>query len=174
MKKKLPLHTKIFIGLAVGLVAGLFCNIFLNGSEEVKWIVGNLAYPAGQVFLRMIFMIIVPLIFTAIVLGVADFSDIHKIGRVGIKSLLFTIIITAVSVLIGITLVNVLQPGVGISTENRDALMQTLTNNQAVSNIYYSKGNKSFVQLVLDIIPRNPFVILLMRLIQITSGGYYL
>ncbi len=159
MKKKLPLHTKIFIGLAVGLVAGLFCNIFLNGSEEVKWIVGNLAYPAGQVFLRMIFMIIVPLIFTAIVLGVADFSDIHKIGRVGIKSLLFTIIITAVSVLIGITLVNVLQPGVGISTENRDALMQTLTNNQAVSNIITTaKESKSFVQIVLDIIPRNPFV----------------
>ncbi|RJP74315.1 MAG: dicarboxylate/amino acid:cation symporter [Ignavibacteriales bacterium] len=159
MKQKLPLHTKIFIGLAVGLIAGLLCNIFLNGSEEVKWVVSNIAYPAGQVFLRMIFMIIVPLIFTAIVLGVADFSDIHKIGRVGIKSLLFTIIITAISVIIGITLVNVIQPGVGISAENRDALMQTLSNNQAVSNIITTaKESKSFVQIILDIIPRNPFV----------------
>jgi DAACS family dicarboxylate/amino acid:cation (Na+ or H+) symporter len=159
MKKRLPLHTKIFIGLAVGLIAGLLCNIFLNGSEEVKWIVSNIAYPAGQIFLRMIFMIIVPLIFTAIVLGVADFSDIHKIGRVGIKSLLFTIVITAISVLIGITLVNTIQPGVGISAENRDALMQTLTNNQAVLNIITTaKESKSFVQIILDIIPRNPFV----------------
>jgi DAACS family dicarboxylate/amino acid:cation (Na+ or H+) symporter len=159
MKKKLPLHSKIFIGLTVGLVAGLFCNIFLNGSEEVKWIVSNIAYPAGQIFLRLIFMIIVPLIFTAIVLGIADFSDIHKIGRVGLKSLLFTVVITAISVLIGITLVNIVQPGTGITDSNREVLMQTLTNNQAVSNIVTTaKETKSFIQIILDIIPRNPFV----------------
>ncbi|MCU7501400.1 MAG: cation:dicarboxylase symporter family transporter, partial [Ignavibacteria bacterium] len=68
---KLSLHVKIFIGLAVGLLAGLLCNIFFNGSPEIQWIVSNVSYPLGQVFLRLIFMIIIPLIFTAIVLGVA-------------------------------------------------------------------------------------------------------
>ncbi|MCX6152026.1 MAG: dicarboxylate/amino acid:cation symporter [Ignavibacteriales bacterium] len=159
MKKKLPLHTRIFIGLAVGLIAGLLCNIFLNGNPQVQWIVSNIAYPAGQIFLRMIFMIIVPLIFTAIVLGVADFSDIRKIGRVGFKSLAFTIVITAVSVLIGIILVNLVQPGVGISAANRQALMQTLSNNQAVSNIVSTaKESKNLIQILVEIIPRNPFV----------------
>jgi dicarboxylate/amino acid:cation (Na+ or H+) symporter, DAACS family len=160
MSKKLPLHTKIFIGLAVGLIAGLLCNFFLNGNNDVKWIVSNIAFPVGQIFLRMIFMIIVPLIFTAIVLGVADFKDIHKIGRVGFKSLLFTLVITAVSVLIGIALVNTFQPGIGITQENRSALMQTLSNNnKVVSNIVTTvRETKSFLQILVDIIPRNPFV----------------
>ncbi|MGE5353883.1 MAG: dicarboxylate/amino acid:cation symporter [Acidobacteriota bacterium] len=156
---KLSLHVKIFIGLATGLLAGLFCNIFFNGSPEIQWIVSNVSYPLGQVFLRLIFMIIIPLIFTAIVLGVADFSDVHKIGRVGVKSLLFTIIITALSVLIGISLVNLVRPGSGISGASREALMQTLNNNQAVSGIVTSaRESKTFLQILVDIIPRNPFV----------------
>ena len=73
--KKLPLHTKIFIGLFTGLAAGLISNIFFNGNPNVLWTVNNLAYPLGQVFLRLIFMIIVPLIFSAIALGVADFGE---------------------------------------------------------------------------------------------------
>jgi len=155
----LALHTKIFIGLFVGLTSGLLCNIFLEGNETVKWIVSNIAYPAGQIFLRMIFMIVIPLIFTAIVLGVADFKDIHKIGRVGFKTLSFTVIITAVSVIIGLTLVNVIQPGTGISQESRTALMQTLTNNQSISGIVTkAEESKSFLQILLDLIPRNPFV----------------
>lgn len=105
MKKKLPLHIKIFIGLFAGLALGLLANIFFGGAPEIKWIVTNVAYPVGQTFLRLIFMIIIPLIFTAIVLGVADFRDLKKIGRVGGKILFFTVIITAVSVIIGITIV---------------------------------------------------------------------
>jgi len=156
---KLSLHVKIFIGLAVGLAAGLFCNIVFNGSPDIQWIVSNISYPLGQVFLRLIFMIIIPLIFTAIVLGVADFSDVHKIGRVGVKSLLFTVVITAISVLIGITLVNLVRPGSGISGPSREALMHTLTNNQAVTGIVTSaRQSKTFLQILVDIIPRNPFV----------------
>lgn len=159
MKKKFPLHTKIIIGLLVGLVAGLIVNSLYPGNQNVQWFVSNIAYPAGQVFLRMIFMIVIPLIFTAIVLGVADFKDIHKIGRVGIKSLMFTIVITAVSVLIGIVLVNLVQPGANILAEDRDSLLQTLSNNPNLTNVISSaKETKSLMQILIDIIPRNPFV----------------
>jgi len=158
-KKTLPLHTKIFIGLFTGLVLGLFCNIFFKDTETVEWIVSNVAFPAGQIFLRMIFMIVVPLIFTAIVLGVADFRDLHKIGRVGFKTLAFTVVITAVSVMIGMTMVNLVQPGIGISPENRDALMQTLSGNQSVAQVVTTaKESKNFLQVLIDLIPRNPFV----------------
>lgn len=159
MKKKLPLHTKILIGLLFGLISGLIVNTLYPANQNVQWFVSNIAYPAGQIFLRMIFMIVIPLIFTAIVLGVADFKDIHKIGRVGIKSLLFTVVITAVSVLIGIVLVNLVQPGSRILAEDREALIQTLSNNQNVSNIVSAaKDTKGLMQIVIDIIPRNPFV----------------
>ena len=158
-KKKLPLHVKIFIGLLSGLALGLLSNIFLNGNQNILWLVSNVAYPVGQIFLRMIFMIIVPLIFTAIVLGVADFRDLKKIGRVGGKVLLFTIVITAVSVIIGMTIVNVFHPGSGINEQDRNSLIQTITNKQNVTGILTSaKEAKSFTQLIVDIIPRNPFV----------------
>ncbi|MDD1444390.1 dicarboxylate/amino acid:cation symporter, partial [Dolichospermum sp. ST_sed3] len=159
MKKKLPLHTKILLGLLFGLTSGLIVNALYPANQNVQWFVSNIAYPAGQIFLRMIFMIVIPLIFTAIVLGVADFKDIHKIGRVGIKSLLFTVVITAVSVLIGITLVNIVQPGARILAEDREALIQTLSNNQNVSNIVSAaKETKGLMHIIIDIIPRNPFV----------------
>jgi DAACS family dicarboxylate/amino acid:cation (Na+ or H+) symporter len=159
LKKKLPLHTKILLGLLIGLISGLVVNTLYPANQNVQWFVSNIAYPAGQIFLRMIFMIVIPLIFTAIVLGVADFKDIHKIGRVGIKSLLFTVVITAVSVLIGITLVNLVQPGARILAEDREALIQTLSNNQNVSQIVSAaKETKGLMQIIIDIIPRNPFV----------------
>jgi DAACS family dicarboxylate/amino acid:cation (Na+ or H+) symporter len=158
-KKPLPLHIKIFIGLFVGLTLGLLSNIFLKDNKSVEWVVTNIAFPAGQIFLRMIFMIVIPLIFTAIVLGVADFRDISKIGRVGFKILFFTVIITAVSVIIGLLIVNIVQPGTGIPEESRAELIQTLTNNQSVSGIVTkAEESKSFIQILIEIIPRNLFV----------------
>jgi DAACS family dicarboxylate/amino acid:cation (Na+ or H+) symporter len=157
-RKPLKLYNKIFIGLFAGIISGLLCDLFLPNDETVKWIVTNVAYPAGQIFLRMIFMIVIPLIFTAIVLGVADFRDINKIGRVGFRTLGFTVIITAVSVFIGLTLVNVFQPGIGIAQEEREALMQTMSNNQSLTGIITSaEESKDIIQTLLNLIPRNPF-----------------
>ncbi|HVO74109.1 MAG TPA: dicarboxylate/amino acid:cation symporter [Ignavibacteriaceae bacterium] len=157
-KKSLPLHTKIFIGLFTGLVLGLFCNIFFKDNENIEWIVKNIAYPAGQIFLRMIFMVVIPLIFTAIVLGVADFRDIRKVGRIGFKTLGFTLIITAVSVLIGLTIVNIVQPGKGISVDDRNSLISTLTAQPAAGLVKNAEESKTFIEIIVDLIPRNPFV----------------
>ena len=157
-KKTVPLHTKILIGLFVGIFFGLLANIFFNGNKDIQWLVSNVAYPVGQLFLRLIFMIIIPLIFSAIVLGVADFRDLNKIGRVGGKVLMFTVVITAISVIIGMTIVNIVQPGSGISEDKRAALTQVITNNQTVTSIIATATeSKSFLQIIVDIIPRNPF-----------------
>lgn len=155
----MKLHSKILLGLLIGLIFGLSCNLFVTDKDLLKWIVENISYPIGQIFIRMIFMIVIPLIFTAIVLGLADFRDIHKIGVVGLKTLMFTIVITAVSVIIGLVIVNLVQPGTGISPESRTELMNSLTSNQSVSSIIKTaEESKSFVQIILDLIPRNPFV----------------
>lgn len=155
----MKLHSKILLGLLIGLIFGLSCNLFVTDKDLLKWIVENISYPIGQIFIRMIFMIVIPLIFTAIVLGLADFRDIHKIGVVGLKTLLFTIVITTVSVIIGLVIVNLVQPGTGISPESRTELMNSLTSNQSVSSIIKTaEESKSFVQIILDLIPRNPFV----------------
>jgi dicarboxylate/amino acid:cation (Na+ or H+) symporter, DAACS family len=171
-KKSYPLHYKIFAGLFTGLILGLAANIFLPGNEIVKWSVDNIAYPAGQIFLRMIFMLIIPLIFTAIVLGIADFRDLGKIGRVGTKLLLFTVVITSISVLIGIILVNLLNPGGGISSESRELLTSHLPASQAVSGIISSaEESKGFIQIIIDMIPRNPFAEIVFYLDPNYKGG---
>jgi len=154
----LPLHTKIFIGLFIGLVLGLLCNIFLPGSEAVKWIVENIAKPIGQIFLRLVFMVVIPLIFTAIVLGVADLGDVRRIGRIGTKTLLFTLVITGLGVAVGITLVNIFQPGI-LTLEAREQLLGALSDPSKVSEIVSNaKEAKTAIQTILDIIPRNPLL----------------
>jgi DAACS family dicarboxylate/amino acid:cation (Na+ or H+) symporter len=153
----LPLYIKIFIGLAVGLVLGLACEFFLPGDARVRWVVDNVANPIGQVFLRSIFMIVIPLIFTAIVLGVADLGDVRKIGRIGLKTLVFTIAITGISVLIGLVLVNTVRPGVGLPEASRTALLEQVKANEKVGTIVTSASEaKTPIQTLVDIIPRNP------------------
>jgi dicarboxylate/amino acid:cation (Na+ or H+) symporter, DAACS family len=154
----MKLHSKILLGLFIGIVLGLLCNLFIDDKQQIQWMVNYISYPLGQIFLRMIFMIVVPLIFVAIVLGVADFKDIRKIGRIGGKAIAFTLVITTVSVLIGIVAVNVIQPGRQISEADRTVLIQTISGSESVTGIVKTaKESKDIIQIIIDIVPRNPF-----------------
>src|ERR1043165_1695994 len=83
--KGIPLHTKILIGLALGVIAGISVNKILGGDHPtVVWIVDNITQPVGQLFLRLLLMIVVPLVFASLVVGVAGIGDIRKLGRVGL------------------------------------------------------------------------------------------
>jgi DAACS family dicarboxylate/amino acid:cation (Na+ or H+) symporter len=154
----MKLHSKILIGLLAGIILGLLCNLLITDKEQIQWMVNNISNPLGQIFLRLIFMIVVPLIFVAIVLGVADFRDIHKIGRIGIKAVVFTLVITTVSVLIGIIAVNVIEPGKQISAPDRAELIQTISGGEPVEQIVSTaKESKDLLRILIDIIPKNPF-----------------
>jgi DAACS family dicarboxylate/amino acid:cation (Na+ or H+) symporter len=154
----MKLHSKILLGLFVGILLGLLCNLFIEDKEQIQWLVNYVSNPLGQIFLRMIFMIVVPLIFVAIVLGVADFKDIRKIGRIGGKAIAFTLVITTVSVLIGIIAVNVIEPGKQIPESERTELIQTISGGEPVTQIVNTaKESKNILQIIIDIVPRNPF-----------------
>src|SRR5829696_1372012 len=85
--KGVPPHTKILIGLALGVIAGVSVNRVLGGDHPtVVWIVDNITQPVGQLFLRLLLMIVVPLVFASLVVGVAGIGDVRKLGRVGLKS----------------------------------------------------------------------------------------
>lgn len=113
--KGIPLHTKILIGLAVGVIAGLIVNWSLGGSDpRVTMIVENFTRPVGQLFLNLLLMIVVPLVFASLVVGVAGIGDIRKLGRIGAKSFAYTLIISAISVIIGLGLANFISPGTRI------------------------------------------------------------
>src|SRR5688572_21427263 len=100
------------LGLAAGAAAGVTANLVLGGDHAaVAWINRYVAGPVGQIFLRMLFMIVMPLVFASIALGVAGIGDVRKVGRVGGKTLLFFLITTAMSSALGLLLAATLRPG---------------------------------------------------------------
>lgn len=121
--KGIPLHTKILAGLVIGVIGGLTVNLSLGGENpNVAWFVENFTRPIGQLFLNLLLMIVVPLVFSSLVVGVAGIGDIRKLGRIGAKSFTYTLIISAISVIIGLTLANLIQPGKKVDPETRTKL----------------------------------------------------
>ncbi len=111
---KMPFHWKIGIGFGVGLLLGLIVHMASPGADWVRLVTTYLTTPVSGLFLNLIFMLIVPLIFSALVMGVSEMGDIRSLGRIGWKSLAYTIVLSGVAVLIGLVLVNLLKPGAGV------------------------------------------------------------
>ncbi len=111
---KMPFHWKIGIGFGIGLLFGLVVHMVAPGAEWVNLVTTYLTRPVSGLFLNLIFMLIVPLIFSALVMGVSEMGDIRALGRIGWKSLAYTVVLSGVAVLIGLLLVNLLKPGVGV------------------------------------------------------------
>lgn len=153
----LALHWQILIGLLIGGIAGVIFNESL--SPETKrsfdWHIKTFIDPIGKIFLRLIFMVVIPLIFSALVLGVVEIGDVRKLGRIGLKTLLLTVVLSSVSVLIGVGLVNVVQPGAAIPDEKKVEL-RSLYAAGAEDAVAKAGKSKTIVDALLDIIPRNP------------------
>ena len=123
--KGVPAHRRILIGLTTGVLAGIGANIFLGGSHPaVAWTINHLTEPVGTLFLRLLLLFVVPLVFSSLIVGVAGVGDIRKLGRIGLKAFGYTLVISAVSVLIGLTLANVVKPGKRIDPETAAQLKQ--------------------------------------------------
>lgn len=159
--KGMPLHTKILIGLVVGVVAGLIVNWTLGGDNPwVAWTVKNFTEPIGRLFLNLLLMIVVPLVFSSLVVGVAGIGDIRKLGRIGAKSFIYTLIISAISVLIGLTLANTIRPGERMDQDVRTALEQRYSSGAKESVETATKAadtDTALMSVVKTIVPSNVF-----------------
>jgi dicarboxylate/amino acid:cation (Na+ or H+) symporter, DAACS family len=159
--KGIPLHTKILIGLSLGVVAGIAVNRIFGGDHpRVVWVIDNITQPVGQLFLRLLLMIVVLLVFSSLVVGVAGIGDIRKLGRVGLKSFGYCLVISAISVAIGITLANTIRPGERIDPATSAALQQRFAGDttKAVDAAKASTSASSpMMQVVETIVPKNPF-----------------
>jgi len=158
--KGMPLHTRILVGLAVGVIAGLAVNKGFGGDHpRVVWIVDNFTQPIGQLFLRLLLMIVVPLVFSSLVVGVAGIGDIRKLGRVGLKSFGYCLVISAVSVVIGLTLANTIKPGKRIDPATSAALQQRYAT-EATKTVEAAKKSGAvpspLMQVVDTLVPSNP------------------
>lgn len=125
-KKSMPLHTKILWSLLAGTIFGIVAQFIAAGNpdmqERVGWVVDKIADPVGNIFLAMIFMIVVPLLLSALILGIGELGDVVKVGRIGIRTLVMTVIFSGIAVALAFGGVWLVKPGSRISTEKRDAL----------------------------------------------------
>jgi Na+/H+-dicarboxylate symporter len=147
----------MLVGFLVGGGAGLIINLHVGPETPwVHWLTSSVTGPAGQMFLKLLFMLVLPLLFSALVVGAAEMGDLKSLGRVGLKTLAFTVIISAVAVLIGLGMVNYFQPGAGVDPElARRLLAQSADGASAiVGNAPKSIEAGSFF---LDLIPSNVF-----------------
>ena len=155
---KWPLPNQILFGLVLGAALGLVAERTVTEPEALKtlgWWLANVIQPVGRLFIRIIFMIVIPLIFAAIVLGVAEMGDVRKLGRVGLKSLLFTFLLTGTSVVLGLALVTAFAPGRHLSEKTKQEL--TAKYGSAVGE-RVAQGTKTapLAETVLALIPQNP------------------
>lgn len=170
------LHWQILIGLGLGAVAGLlagkFCPPDADGTpnDGLEWVAKNIAEPLGQVFLRLIFMVVVPLVFSALSLGVAGIGDLRRLGRLGLRTLVFTVLLSSLSVAIGLGLVNTIRPGARLPETKREELQARFATND-VKAVSQAKQAKSIRDTLLDIIPRNPLQEMVGALDGSSPGG---
>lgn len=141
----------MMIGILVGAGAGLVAN--LVGGEEAPgliWFVANVARPIGQIFLRLLFMLVVPLLFSALVVGISDL-DLRALGRIGGRTLLYTVLVSLIAVLIGLALVNVVRPG---DTPAAESLRAMARGGQGVRAMP-AAPNQSAAEQIISMVPDN-------------------
>ncbi|HEX6314971.1 MAG TPA: dicarboxylate/amino acid:cation symporter [Gemmatimonadaceae bacterium] len=154
--KGMKLHTKILLGLLIGAVVGISANQVLGADHAaVDWVNKYLAGPIGQIFLRMLFMIVIPLVFASISLGVAGLGDLGKAGRVGAKAVAYFFASTALAATLGLIIVSAIRPGEGLDPTVREGLLQQYASD-ASARVQAAQTGGFGIGTIVNIVTRNP------------------
>jgi dicarboxylate/amino acid:cation (Na+ or H+) symporter, DAACS family len=151
-RPRVKLHTRLFIAL----VAGIALGAALHSRSDSTWINAvnaNLLRPIGQIFLRSIFMIVVPMVFSALVIGVYDLGRGRDLSGVAGRTLWFTVVMSTLSVVIGMVLVNALRPGESVALQEAIAAQPSAGVKAIEAN---AAARKSVADTIIELVPRNP------------------
>lgn len=147
---KISLAWQILIALVLGVLVGSM----MHGGESTDWLVTNFFKPAGDIFIRLIKMIVVPIVVSTLVVGIAGVGDAKKLGRIGLKTIIYFEIITTIAIIIGLMAANVFQPGHGIDMSQLNAV--DISQYKATTAEVQS-GAHSLVITIMSLIPTNIF-----------------
>ncbi|MGA8136425.1 MAG: glutamate/aspartate:proton symporter GltP [Pseudomonas gingeri] len=152
-KAKLSLAWQIVIGLLLGIAVGALLN---HSSADKAWWIGTVLQPAGDLFIRLIKMIVIPIVISSLIVGIAGVGDGKKLGRIGFKTLLYFEIITTVAIIVGLVLANLFQPGHGIDM----SLLGSTDISQYEKTTNEVQANHAFITTLLNLVPSNIFAAL--------------
>lgn len=154
--KKLELHWKILIGMVLGLLFGfVMTQISWGTGFVVDWI-----KPLGDIFIKLLKLIAIPLILASLIKGISDLKDISKFRNIGLRTIVIYIVTTIFAITIGLLLVNTLQPGDGISEETITKITETYANDSEVQSKIAEAGRQKSsgpLQFLQDMVPDNAF-----------------
>ena len=117
------LQWRILIGFVAGLVGGLMAYTLARDAAWVEWLVTYLTGPIGQIFLRLLFMLVIPLLFAALVVGIAEMGEVRALRKIGLTTLAYTVIVSSIAVVISLLLVNLIRPGDGVDRAAAEELL---------------------------------------------------
>ena len=147
--KKVSLAWQILLSLVLGILLGSYLHYH---AESRDWLISNLLTPAGDIFIHLIKMIVVPIVISTLVVGIAGVGDAKQLGRIGAKTIIYFEVITTVAIVLGITLANVFQPGTGIDMSQLAAVDISKYQNTTAEVQSHAHG---LMGTILSLVPTN-------------------
>lgn len=154
--QRLKPHSKMLLALLLGAGLGVAANQWYGASDPIVDRLNHyIAGPIGQIFLRLLFMLVVPLVFASIASGVAQVGDLRRVGRIGSKAMAFFLGSTALAAALGLLAVSLVRPGERMPPETRAELMATYATD-ASTTVRAAATSDFGIQTIVNIVPRNP------------------
>ncbi|SFS65399.1 cation:dicarboxylate symporter family transporter [Marininema halotolerans] len=144
--KRISLAWQIIIGLIAGIIVGA---VFYKSEAVVSYL-----QPIGDIFIHLIKMIVIPIVISSLIVGVAGVGDNKKLGRLGLKTIIYFEIITTVALVVGLLLANVFQPGTGV---DMDSLSKGDLSSYMDTANAEKKEDHGFISILVSIVPQNVF-----------------
>ncbi|MGG3160343.1 cation:dicarboxylase symporter family transporter [Geobacillus stearothermophilus] len=142
--RKIGLAWQILIGLILGIIVGA---VFYGNPNVAAYL-----QPIGDIFLRLIKMIVIPIVVSSLIVGVANVGDVKKLGKLGGKTILYFEIITTIAIVVGLLAANVFQPGAGVNIKSLEK-----TDIQSYIDTTNEVQHHSMVETFVNIVPKNVF-----------------
>lgn len=153
-KKGLSLQWQMLIGFMTGLTLGLIVHMSARDAAWVEIVTAYVTEPIGQIFLRLLFMLVIPLLFSALVIGIAEMGEIRSLRRVGMRTLIYTFLVSSIAVAVSLAAVNLLQPGQGVDPAVARELLAG-AGDGAKAIVERSGESPTGVEALVNIIPSN-------------------
>ncbi len=153
-KKGLALQWQMLIGFVVGLTLGLIVYSTQRDAAWVETVTTYVTQPIGQIFLRLLFMLVIPLLFSALVVGISEMGEVRSLKRVGLRTLAYTVVVSSIAVAISLAAVNILKPGAGVDRAAAAAMLEE-SSGRAGEIVQTSAEQPQGIDAFINIIPNN-------------------
>lgn len=156
-KMKIIQSKNLALNIIIGLFLGILTGLILHQNNIIKsWVILHFLQPLGEIFIRLIKMIVIPIIISSLIIGISGIDDTKNLSRIGLKTILYFELVTTLAIIVGLIAANIFKPGYGIN-------MSKLSNNidisqyKNITNIVHHNEHTNIINIIVNLIPSNIF-----------------